>query len=341
MFRALQLPSSPLKSPKPEPSVGPAVPRGTSSELPAWFGDRIAAPRRIAGKVLGARSGMTVRLAIDVPDPGIWSGREVAAAPDGSFDFGVLPIGNYLVVAFAGTDTSPLTHIDTTCGASDHVTLSVFPCPRFADALRQITFEPRAGGGDRSATVPAVGVRIEIAGRVLGTTDASGHYDVCVHSIDDLKLIAPGYESVSWFPRELPLYTNKPRGVLLPAYTSSGTVFDVDGSPAQHVGVQPVWRMWSDAPPYLCFDADVVVTTDAEGHFTYYGRHEICGIRVFRGTTIYETTYPFTDAQLGPLPAGPSITPLASLHDEQLIVRLPGGGREDFERIGARSLARP
>ncbi len=352
-LRALQLPHSPFESPWPERS-GLPVPRGVSSELPPWFGDRDAPPLRIAGRVVGARATVTVRLAIDVPDPGIWTGREVATTADGHFDFGAMRPGNYRVLATGDAEISRPTRVDTTWGPRDRVEVSVAPCQRFSGTVRKAAPEPRVARDvlpvrdargrlpvqPERVVTPGAGLAIEVAGRLIGRTDAAGHYEVCAGSRDDLRLIAPGYESIRWFPHLLLLHTTDAPGVLQPGVVSSGLVLDLDGSRARRVGVQPVWRL-GEHGGHVCVDATTVVTTDDEGRFSYSGDPRICGLRVFRGTTIYEATYPFTDDMSDQNPAAPSITPLATLHGEQLIVRLPGGGRADFERIGAQSLARP
>ncbi len=89
-----------------------------------------------------------------------------------------MPRGSSLVIAIGGSEMSLPTRVDTARGSGDRVALFVAPCQRFADTLRKVTVEPRVGDRDREVKKPAVGAAIELAGHILGTTDASGHYEV-------------------------------------------------------------------------------------------------------------------------------------------------------------------
>jgi len=345
----LRLPFSPLEplnppdppTPPPPPGSGrrhdvldvSPVPRGGSIDMPRWFGDAAAGPVRIAGKVFSGSPITQVRLAIDVPDPGIWTGRTTTVAPDGSFDFGPMRPGKYLLVASGGPLMSRLTPIDTTRAPADDIELFMYPCRAFEQTFHR---------GSRSGDVPAAGVNLELAGAVLGTSDASGHVGVCAMKYTELQIRAPGYETIGWFPHSVEYSPASERGMLSPESVSSGVVLDIDGSRAAEVGVQPIWRLWSDTMQYKCVESSVVVTTDAEGQFTFAGRRRLCGIRVFRGTTVYEATYPgeFTQYE-GRSPERPTIFPLPLPGRVQLTVRLPGSGTRDFEWIGAPSLADP
>jgi hypothetical protein len=327
----LMLPFSPREAPRPVRGDHPPVQRVVSTDLPAWFGDAAATPSRIAGTVMGAPPGTAVRLGIDVPDPGIWAGRDTVVAADGSFDFGPIRRGKYAVVASGGALMSYPLRLDTVHEHGDALHLYVYPCRPFTDTLSK---EAR----DTPPT-PAPGVAIELAGRVIATTDASGTYHACAMRRSDLQIHAPGYEAAGWFPE---ITYSDSRGTLQAEYVSSGTVLDIDGSRAAAVGVQPIWRIWSDTYPYRCVESAVVVTTDADGDFTFGGRSSLCGIRVYRGTTVYEATSPdeFSPSE-GPTARHPTITSLPSLHDNRLIVRLPGSGPLDFMHIGAESLSAP
>jgi hypothetical protein len=264
-------------------------------------GDAGAAPVRIAGTVFGGREAVTVRLAIDVPDPGIWTGRDAAVGADGAFDFGPMRPGRYLLVA-SGTDLrSRVTPLDTSSAPGDRAELYMYPCQsvtgRFAKSA--------VAGRIDASSVPAAGIALEIAGQVIGTTDADGSFDVCVLSRAELRLAAAGYESSGDAARSVE--TSGPyQQDLASDYVYTGTVVDGDGSPVRDIGVQPVW---GDGD--YCMDSSVVVTTDAAGRFRFGGRETICGIRVLRGTTVYEAPYvafqPTEPAVIAPLPPPPAL----------------------------------
>lgn len=332
----LMLPFPPRESPRAERGDHPPVQRVVSSELPAWFGDAVATPTRIAGRLVGAQPGTTVRLAIDVPDPGIWTGRDAAVAADGSFDFGPIRRGKYLVVASGGPLMSHLLRLDTVHEHGEALQLVLYPCRAFTDTLRKAVPDRNPA----SPAPPVPGVAIELAGRAIATTDASGTYHACAMQRSDLQIHVPGYETVRRGVDEIP--DDASRGTLAREYVTSGTVLDIDGSRAAAVGVQPIWRTWSDTYPYRCAESTVVVTTDSDGDFTFGGSSQLCGIRVYRGTTVYEATSPdeFPPSE-GPTARHPAITSLSSMHDNRLIVRLPGSGALDFMHIGAHGLSEP
>jgi hypothetical protein len=269
--------------------------RAVSRDLPLWFGARGQAPVRIAGRLLGAHRGMTVRLAIDVPDPGIWLGREVEVASDGSFDFGPMRAGSYLLGAFGSELMSRVASVDTTAGSGDRTELFVTPCHPVHGAF-WITSDR-----DSKDPIPAVGVSVELSGWVLGTTDASGSYDVCVpEPRDEARLRVAGYAD----PPSGYRIDRFHHRLLWPQHLSVGIVLLPDGSPASNVGVQPIWRS-GDADD-ACTGASVVMTTDASGRFAYNGASRVCGFRVLRGTAMHDERYDLMrwDApQIIPLPA--------------------------------------
>jgi hypothetical protein len=288
-----------------------------SAALPVWFGEASAAPVRIAGTVFGgqgpgsrdSRDSVTVRLAIDVPDPGIWTGREAAVAPDGTFDFGPMRPGRYLLVASGGTLRSRVTRLDTTAEPGDRAELYLYPCQRVVGEL----LKPAQAGDDHSGHVPAAGFALEIAGRVIGTTDARGAFDVCVLSSAELRLGTPGYEAAAYASGSVASRLRREQESqggalheqrLASEYAFTGRVIEGDGSPARGVGVQPIWA----SSGLRCVDASVVVTTDAAGRFRFGGSEALCGIRIWRGTTVYEAPYtePQQNEPVEPVPPPPA-----------------------------------
>jgi hypothetical protein len=229
---------------------------------------------------------------------------------------------------------SHLLRLDTVHEPGEALQLVLSPCRAFTDTLRKVVPDRHPA----SPAPPVPGVAIELAGRAIATTDASGTYHACAMRRSDLQIHAPGYETVRRSPDEISY--DDSHGTLAPEYVTSGTVLDIDGSRAAGVGVQPIWRTWSDTYPYRCAESTVVATTDSDGDFTFGGSSQLCGIRVYRGTTVYEATssdeFPPSE---GPTARHPAITSLSSMHDIRLIVRLPGSGALDFMHIGAHGLS--
>jgi hypothetical protein len=286
------------QSATPPPPGGPyralefASIRVESLEPPVWFGARDRAPARIAGKVFGAERATTVRLGLDVPEPGIWPGRVVSVESDGSFDFGLMRPGPYLLIAYGGDLMSRVTPVDTTIDAGDQVELFAAPCRSLHG-----TFWYTSDRFSADAT-PAAGVVVELLGWVLGVTDAGGAYDVCVPTnIDHAKLRVPGFADP---PVGYRIDRNDHR-LLWPKHLEDGFVFEASGAPAAHVGVQPFWRVGSSG----CRAGAELRTTDSDGRFTYNAGNRLCGFRILRGTSAHDQRYDelrFDDPQLVMLP---------------------------------------
>ena len=285
--------------PRDASAVAASSARPVYLQLPPWFGNAAEAPVRICGKVVGAQPGMTVRLAIDVPDPGVWSGREVAVADDGTFDFGSMPAGRYLLLAFGTQPMSRVTPIDTTRGNGGNAELIVDACHPVHGWFW------KTSDRDSRDAIPAAGVGVELSGWILGTTDATGAYHVCVPELrDEAKLRVPGFaDPPAGYRADL-----QGRYLLWPEHLSVGIVHRADGSPALNVGVQPIWQT-GDMDHRGCRPASVVVTTDAAGRFVYNGATPLCGFRVLRGATMHDARYDllrFELPQIVTLPAAGS-----------------------------------
>jgi hypothetical protein len=290
----------------------PDIARERSPELPPWFGLATAAPVRIAGHVLGGAYPTTIRIAIDVPDPGIWTGRKLVVGADGAFDFGPMRPGRYVLVAAGYRLRSHVTSIDTTQASGDAVELRVAPCRWFTGAVEQARTER---WGERE---PARDAAIEVAGASIGTTDHDGRFAVCAADEDDLQIRVAGFAvtrwqgEIGWRQRELP-------AEILLDEVQTGTVFEADGAPAANVGVQPIWGSLLD--PLACVESSVVVTTDRDGRFLYVGDRRICGLRIYRGTTMYEA--PFGERPRSALPPAPPPPP--PWHDPPAPLLPPAG----------------
>jgi hypothetical protein len=303
------------------------VPRTVSSELPPWFGDARAAPIRIAGKVSG-QGATTVRLAIAVPDPAIWTGREVEIGADGTFDFGPMRPGAYWLIAIGGERMSRLTRLDTIREPAARAELVVASCRWFEGAApgRELFAPP----GD---AVP--GLAVELTGRAVAWADPTGRWRACAVAREDLELRTAGHEVTEIEPGSRP-----PRHRFVATQMrTSGVVFEADGEPARHVGVQPIWRVPVQClPEGTCVDASTIVTTDVDGAFSYSGWSTICGVRIIRGTSIQEVVYPPPDEDFVATPGTPSLTPMRVPHGARLIIRLATAhAPSDLERVGGSS----
>lgn len=180
--------------------------------------------------------------------------------------------GRYLVVAYGARNSARVTPLDTTAN-SGHVDLFEYRCQPFHDRIERV--------GDN----PLGGIPIAIAGRVVAITDEHGQFTVCAQDDDDLSLGEAGVD-LTKLPHCSEVIWDKAirYGVAAP-FRTSGTVLDVDGSPAAHVGVQPFWGGVVEEFP--CSEGNVVATTDEHGRFAVDGEAMLCGFRVFRGTTTY------------------------------------------------------
>jgi len=287
--------------------VAASAARPVYLQLPPWFGNPADAPVRISGKVNGSRPGMTVRLGIDVPDPGVWSGREVAVAADGTFDFGSMPAGRYLLLAFGTQPMSRVTPIDTTREPGEGAELFVDACHPVHGSFW------RTSDRDSTDAIPAAGVGVELLGWILGTTDATGAYNVCVPELrDEAKLRVPGFaDPPAGYRADL-----QHRYLLWPERLSVGIVRRADGSPALNVGVQPIWQT-GDMDHRGCRPSSVVATTDVGGRFTYNGATPLCGFRILRGATTHDERYDLLRFEL------PQIVTLPAAGSERLLFDPP------------------
>lgn len=94
--------------------------------MPPWFGDVEQPPKRIAGKVFGATSGVTVHLLLDVPDPSLWYWRETTTTAGGDFDFGAMRAGSYRLFADGNGWLSTVLTIDTIHDGGDRTELFAY-----------------------------------------------------------------------------------------------------------------------------------------------------------------------------------------------------------------------
>jgi uncharacterized GH25 family protein len=239
--------------------------------LPPWFGDPSAPPVVIRGVVHSDRLPLTVRLAIEVVDPGIWPGLEVQTDAAGRFDFGPQRRGRYRVQAFGPLDASREVAVDARSGDAA-IDVFSYPCRELAG---RVVLAPRAGFSHGDDLPLIAGARLEILGRTVATSDAAGQFRFCGPR-DDAWLLAraPGASSsYHWAFSEVhdvrvdPLVVGLHDGVSV-----GGVVLDAAGQPVAGVGVQPVFdpRM-SHAGPQ---PAPVTTTTDERGAFRIEGLHE-------------------------------------------------------------------
>jgi hypothetical protein len=268
--------------------------RVVSHELPPWFGDARRVPTRIAGRIFGGAYPVTVRLSINAPDPGLWAGREIVAAVDGTFDFGELRPGPYLLLAFGQGVISRATRLDTTYERGDQAEVFAYACKWRSHTL----WRQPPGDADPMATVPAAGVAVEIAGRVMGTADGAGSFTVCRDRHAEEQFRLAGHEAADWLTMRTDIAD---RRFLVAARTLSGIVREANGAPAGGIGVQPYWK--SKPAQSGCTPSRDVVTTDAAGRFTHSGSHPTCGFRVFRGGMVQ-------DVVVASDPPGPVTVPL-------------------------------
>ncbi|MEO7729496.1 MAG: hypothetical protein ABIY55_00880 [Kofleriaceae bacterium] len=255
----------------------------TSLGMPTWFGAPDRAPVPIVGQVIGGRGAMTVRLALDIPAPIVWVGREVQADPSGHFDFGPMRAGPYLLIAYGGGWTSRLTSLDTARDDRERAELFAYPCAHVRHVVEVRSHTPRRA--------PVPGVSIELAGRVIGVTDAAGAYDVCLSPEDEPRIDVKGYTSV---PPETMVSVAR-HEVRASSPVAVGTVLRAPGVPARRVGVQPLW--WHTPVvahyPSSCVGVSVVVTSDDDGRFAYDESDLLCGFRVLDRSAVLEWVPPW------------------------------------------------
>jgi uncharacterized GH25 family protein len=240
-------------------------------ELPPWFGDRSAPPVVIRGVVHSDRLPLTVRLAIEVADPGIWPGLEVQTDAAGRFDFGPQRRGHYRIHAFGPLDASRDVAVSARNG---DVAVDVFSYP-CRELTGRVVLAPREGFWYDDHLPLIAGAQLEILGRTVATSDAAGQFRFCGPRDDAWFLArAPGASSsYNWAFSDVHDFRVDPLVVgLHDGVSVDGVVVDAAGQPVPGVGVQPVFdpRM-SHAGPH---PAPVTTTTDERGAFRLEGLHE-------------------------------------------------------------------
>jgi len=174
-----------------------------------------------------------------------------------------------LLIAYGGERTSRLTSLDTARDPEERADLFVYPCEHVRHVVELRSRTPQR------QVVP--GVAIELAGRVIGATDATGAYDVCISPDDEARLDVKGYTSIA------PVVDFGVRHeVRVPLADAVGTVMRAPGVPARHVGVQPMYwhNPLSSHDPSACVGVSVVMTSDDDGRFAYDNADRLCGFRI-------------------------------------------------------------
>jgi hypothetical protein len=235
--------------------------RPPSADLPPWFGDAGAPPRRIAGRLYGGAAPLagTVSLRMHAPDPSAWIGLDVVAAADGAFDFGSLRAGHYMIVARASGRSSRVVDVDTRTAAADALEVYAYPCPDEEWTLV-----------DRDT--PVAGAIAEVAGVRVATSDAMGRITLCERLPLRAVIRAPGHASEQLL---VAAHFERPRAAELSrAGTVTGVVIGMDGAPLAGAAVQPASAERRDHhsshPAW-----PVQATTDANGRFTLSGVHHL------------------------------------------------------------------
>lgn len=240
-------------------------------ELPPWFGDRSAPPVVIRGVVHSDRLPLTVRLAIGVSDPSIWPGVEVQTDAAGRFDFGPQRRGHYLLQAFDDDDAS---RVVTVNAGNGDVAIDVFSYP-----CREITGRvgraPVQGYSRDDVLPPVAGARVELLGRTVATSDATGQFRFCGPR-DEVVVFGRARGLTVGFGWAFTAGAESPQDFLVVPLADGvvidGVVVDADGRPVSGVGVQPVYdpRVSHGGPS----PAPVIATTDEGGRFHAEGLHD-------------------------------------------------------------------
>jgi hypothetical protein len=155
---------------------------------PAWFGVASAGDRRISGTVfVGTKPGPAkLELRSIATDTGAMKPVAAATAPDGTFTLGGLRAGLYRLQATA--PGSVPTAVDVSCVAGDATRVEIYLSPCRAMVKGEVR---DASGG------PIVGASIETDGFPVATTDAEGHYQLCLGVAANLTARAEGYASAT------------------------------------------------------------------------------------------------------------------------------------------------
>lgn len=244
----------------------PIVPRaidpktGARVEIPAWFAQRGAGSRKVAGLVTydgKPAAGVEVRLTSQLTEAGFAAEQTVKTDASGAFDFGAQPAAQLVVSASAPERTAATVAVDLRdpMTKSDHLELRLGHC------------DATLSGRVLDASANAIGkARVTVNGG-RSETDATGSYHLCVGFGTQMLLAeADGYGSIDLLV--FVLGNTRRDVVLVPEAVVSGRVVRAeDGAPVPHaqVWIWPQPQSGGDGPH------SVSAIADPAGHFRAAG----------------------------------------------------------------------
>ena len=178
-----------------------APPTVAGVAVPAWFGQRGAPVRRIAGRVTfeGAPvAGATVELASELTDAGLLAKPKKKTTADGRFDFGTQPPARFTVAAVADGHGPAIVELDARDPSTktDAIELRLAGCA--ASLFGHVN--DSSGGPIAAAQVcsaASVGF-MPSRGVACVTADGSGAYSICLSPRQETVTVsAPGYGAIS------------------------------------------------------------------------------------------------------------------------------------------------
>jgi RNA polymerase sigma factor (sigma-70 family) len=162
--------------------------------LPAWFGQRGAPVRRIAGRVTFAGepvANATVELGSQLSDADLMPRAKLRTGADGRFDFGTQPPAKFSVAASADDHGPAIVEADTRdpTSATERLELRLSRC----DATLFGHVNDSSGGPIASAQVCAAPPRAT----ACVSADVAGAYSICVSPRQQyVSVAAPGYGAI-------------------------------------------------------------------------------------------------------------------------------------------------
>ena len=257
-----------------------ATPTVAGVAVPAWFGQRGAPVRRVAGRVTfeGAPvAGATVELGSELTDAGLLPKPKKKTTVDGRFDFGTQPPARFTVAAVADGHGPAIVELDARNPkiATDAIELRLAGC---ASSLFGHVNDS-SGGPIAAAQICSAGSVQFMPSRAVAcvNADGSGAYSICLGPRQDAITVgAPGYGAITDHVEYNGGRRLQRDYALTPEATIVGRVVRADTNapvPGAHVRVRSADNM------FMRFPAPASGVSDGQGKFSIAGlaagRHRV------------------------------------------------------------------
>ncbi|MDB4967429.1 MAG: hypothetical protein JWN44_3118 [Myxococcales bacterium] len=255
---------------------GRAAPEIGGIGFPAWFGQRNAPVRRVAGRVSlddgSPVAAAHVELGSVLSDAGVLAPLVRTTRADGRFDFGGVPPARYTIAASAAGHSPEVIGVDTRDPTTSTDQLQL----RLGDCIASIYGQVNDASGGTIA-----GARICYAPTrdlACATSDEAGRFSACLSPQQThVAVSARGYGAIHERVEGKGRRVKRDFSLSPEAIVSGRVVRADDGQPVAGANVRALSVGWGQRYP-----APAATSTDAEGRFTLSGlapgRHRIAAL---------------------------------------------------------------